>query len=244
MENVMNGRRRGGCLEGAHSDSSGTGLGFARVDVRRGARQPLPEVILGKGKTPSDIVAIARVLLEHSGHAIATRLDREAASALREAFPEGRLCERAMAFAAGRLNRQRPRGEPAVAVVSAGTADLRSAEEAAFILEEMRVSVRRFYDVGVAGIHRLGEALPDIEKCGACIAVAGMDAALPSVLGGLIGIPLVAVPTSTGYGSAFEGLSALLSMLNSCVPGVVVVNIDNGLGAAAAALRILRGRGR
>lgn len=241
---MARGSHGSGRPEAAFSGSSVKGLGFARVDVLRGTRQPLPEVILGKGKTPSDIVEIARVLMEHSGHAIATRLDGEAVSALREAFPEGRLCERAMAFAVGRSSRPRPRGEPAVAIVSAGTADLRSAEEAAFVLEEMRAVVRRFYDVGVAGIHRLGEALPGIEGCGACIAVAGMDAALPSVLGGLVGIPLVAVPTSTGYGSAFEGLSALLAMLNSCVPGVTVVNIDNGLGAAAAVLRILRGHRR
>lgn len=241
---MAGGRHGSGSRDRAFSDRAETALGFARVDVRRGIRQPLPEVILGKGKTPSDIVGIARVLLEHSGHAIATRLDAEAASALCEAFPGGRLCERAMAFAAGRPGRPRPRGEPAVAIVSAGTADIPSAEEAAFVLEEMTVAVKRFYDVGVAGIHRLGEALPGIEGCGACIVVAGMDAALPSVLGGLVGIPLVAVPTSTGYGAAFEGVSALLAMLNSCVPGVTVVNIDNGLGAAAAVLRILRGRRR
>ncbi|MBN2586335.1 MAG: nickel pincer cofactor biosynthesis protein LarB, partial [Candidatus Fermentibacteraceae bacterium] len=124
--------------------------------------------------------------------------------------------------------------------VSAGTSDLHAAEEAAVVLEVMKADIRRIYDIGVAGLHRLSETLPVIRAASVCLVFAGMDAALPTVLGGLYRGPVVAVPTSTGYGTAFGGVTALLSMLNSCSPGICVMNIDNGLGAAAAALRMIR----
>lgn len=226
-----------GLVAGAHA----LDLGFASVDLSRGCRQTLPEVILGSGKLPEEMLAIFRSLLERTGFAIASRLPHESARLLLSSIPDGRHGERARCFAAGR-GPSAPGGEGVVAVVTAGTSDLPAAEEAAFVLEEMSVAVERVFDVGVAGLHRLGRSVGGLSSASVAIVCAGMDGALPSVVGGLLPVPVIAVPTSTGYGTSFGGISALLAALNSCSPGVCVMNIDNGLGAAAAALRILRGK--
>ncbi len=213
-------------------------LGFARVDLGRGARQSLPEVILGRGKASGDIVAIFGSLLERTGHAMATRLGEEAARELTDSFPGSRICERCLAVAAGAPADPVGHHGP-VSVVTAGTSDLGPASEADFILREMGARSILLADVGVAGIHRLSTVMGDISGSAVCIVFAGMDGALPSVIGGLFPGPVIAVPTSQGYGTSFGGVSAMLAMLNSCSPGVAVMNVDNGLGAAAAALRIL-----
>lgn len=215
-------------------------LGFARVDGGRGIRAVLPEVILAAGKSLEELLEVTGSLLDRTGLAIISRLDPQRAAGVMERFPEGRYSERAGVFVAGEYRSDRAGDEGTVAVVSAGTSDLHAAEEAAVVLETMKARVVRLYDIGLAGIHRMSENLPAISEAAVCLVFAGMDAALPTVLGGLYRGPVVAVPTSTGYGTAFGGVTALLSMLNSCSPGICVMNIDNGLGAAAAALRILR----
>ncbi len=216
-------------------------LGFARVDGGRGCRSTLPEIVLAGGKSPEEVAEVTEALLSGSGLAIVSRLEPEKSGEMLKRFPEGTYHERARVFTAGEYGGEAGLDEGTVAVISAGTSDLHAAEEAAVVLETMKVDVDRFYDIGVAGLHRLSGTLPRIREATLCIVFAGMDAALPTVLGGLYRGPVVAVPTSTGYGTAFGGVTALLSMLNSCSPGICVMNIDNGLGAAAAALRILRG---
>ena len=216
-------------------------LGFARVDTGRGITAVLPEVILAQGKSHDEVLKITENLFSRTGLAIVSRTDEDLSRILLEAFPEGQYSERGRLFITGEYMINPERNEGSVAVISAGTSDLHPFEEASIILETMKVDTRRFCDIGVAGVHRLAEVLPCLKKCSVCIVFAGMDAALPTVIGGLFRGPVVAVPTSTGYGTAFGGVTALLAMLNSCSPGICVLNIDNGLGAAAAALRILRG---
>lgn len=218
-------------------------IGPATVDHHRGIRQPLPEVILCQGKTTAQCVAIARAIVGKSGRLLATRASAGQALALSEAFgPDATWNEAArtvVVAAARRRNGSRPR--PAkrhagrVLVVSAGTSDLPVAEEAAVTLEFMGVPVRRVYDAGVAGIHRILRHVPALRRASAIVVVAGMEGALASVVGGITGRPVIAVPTSVGYGASFGGLAALLAMLNSCAAGVTVVNIDNGFGAGYAA---------
>lgn len=215
-------------------------LGFSVVDHSRGGRQYLPEVILAQGKTPSQVVSIMHALLERSSFAIASRVGDQSASALEDAFPFGRWHRLERVFTAGSCP-EGSRVKGRAALVTAGTSDLPVAGEARIILSEMGVEVSQFADVGVAGIHRLSQHLPEILRCSVCICCAGMDAALVSVLGGLFPGPVIAVPVSTGYGASLSGFTALFSSLSSCSPGVTVVNIDNGLGGAAAALRILGG---
>lgn len=216
-------------------------LGFARVDTGRGITAVLPEVILAQGKSPDEVLKITGNLFSRSGLAIVSRAGAELGRLLLEAFPQGQYSKRGRLFVTGEYMINSDSNEGSVAIVSAGTSDLHAVEEASIILETMKVDTRRFCDIGVAGVHRLAEVLPSLKECSVCIVFAGMDAALPTVIGGLYRGPVVAVPTSTGYGTAFGGVTALLSMLNSCSPGICVLNIDNGLGAAAAALRILRG---
>lgn len=216
-------------------------LGFARVDGGRGSRSTLPEIVLAGGKNPEELAEVTAALLSGSGLAIVSRLEPEKSTEILKKFPEGTYHERARVFTAGEYGGEAGVDEGTVAVISAGTSDLHAAEEAAVVLETMKVDIDRLYDIGVAGLHRLSGTLPRIREASLCLVFAGMDAALPTVLGGLYRGPVVAVPTSTGYGTAFGGVTALLSMLNSCSPGICVMNIDNGLGAAAAALRILRG---
>jgi NCAIR mutase (PurE)-related protein len=215
-------------------------IGAATVDHHRGLRQALPEVILCQGKTKAQCVSIARSIVARSGRLLATRASEEQARALVETF-EGaaRWNEAARTVTVERMARARRNGSGRsrgrVLVVSAGTSDLPVAEEAAVTLEFMGVPVDRVYDAGVAGIHRLLKHVKALRRATAIVVVAGMEGALASVVGGITDRPVIAVPTSAGYGASFGGLAALLAMLNSCAAGVTVVNIDNGFGAGYAA---------
>lgn len=211
-------------------------LGFAAVDTHRALRKGFPEVIFGAGKTPAQVVAIAEKIVAANDRVLVTRITPEHAQAFRRKFRKGIHHEAARCLT---LERKPLAKRPGViAVVCAGTSDLPVAEEAALTAEFMGNEVRRIYDVGVAGLHRLFRRLDEIQSANVVICVAGMEAALPSVVGGLIGKPLIGVPTSVGYGSHFGGLTALLGMLNSCASGLTVVNIDNGFGAGYAASQI------
>ena len=210
-------------------------LGFARVDHHRADRQGFPEVIFGQGKTPSQIAGIARAIVERGHSLLVTRTDTTAYEAVAKVVPDARFHEQA------RIIERRthvPRGQGVVLIAAAGTSDIPVAEEAAISAEVMGNDVDRLYDVGVAGLHRLLSERHRLEAARVVIAVAGMEGALASVVGGLVRVPVVAVPTSVGYGASFGGIAALLAMLNSCASGVSVVNIDNGFGAAAIASSI------
>lgn len=213
-------------------------LGFARVDMDRRRRTGFPEVIFGQGKTPEEVMQIAQVILEREPVLLATRVTREQFEAVQAQFPAAIFHERARCLTIERETL--PKCRLAVAVVAAGTSDLPVAEEAAVTLEIFGNRVERIYDAGVAGLHRLLIETDRLRECAAVIVVAGMEGALPSVVAGLVDKPVIAVPTSTGYGASFGGLAALLGMLNSCGSGVTVVNIDNGFGAAYAAATINR----
>jgi NCAIR mutase (PurE)-related protein len=205
-------------------------LAFATVDLSREERTGFPEVVFGEGKTSEQIVAIMSKMMEHSDRVMATRVDAEKAASIKQLMPDVTYHELARTLTWFRRPILRVR-EGYVAVVCAGTSDLPVAEEAAITLECMGSHTERIYDVGVAGIHRLFARLDEIRGASVIVIVAGMEGALPSVLGGLVDKPIIAVPTSIGYGANFQGISALLTMLNSCAPGVSVVNIDNGFGA-------------
>ena len=215
-----------------------TDLGFARVDTHRGLRTGDPEVVFAAGKSPDQTVAILRALGAQPGErpALATRMPTETVAAVREAFPEAYVDEVAAAVAVGPL----PPTRGTVCVVSAGTSDAPVAAEAAFVARAFGAEVERVDDVGVAGIHRLMAVRERLDAADCLVVVAGMEGALPSVVGGLTGVPLVAVPTSVGYGTSYGGLAALLAMLNSCAPGIAVCNIDNGFGAGVFAARVAR----
>ena len=203
-------------------------LGFARVDTHRAVRQGFPEVVYGAGKTPEQVAEIVARLVPH-GRVLATRATLEQYEAVRQRVPEAVYHPEARAIRVGEFP-EAPE-TPYGVVVSAGTADIPVAEEAALTARMMGVAVRTLYDVGVAGLHRLLEHLPMLMEARAIVVVAGMEGALPSVVGGLVPCPVIAVPTSVGYGAHFGGLAPLLTMLNTCAPGVSVVNIDNGFGA-------------
>jgi NCAIR mutase (PurE)-related protein len=213
-------------------------LGFARLDVDRERRTGDPEVVYGAGKTPEQVVQSLRALNErHPDHAVlATRLDAETRAAVRRELPAAEVDDVARAATLGPL----PTARGLVAVVSAGTSDGPVAAEAALTARLHGANVERMEDVGVAGIHRLLAVRDRIAAADCLVVVAGMEGALPSVVGGLTGVPLVAVPTSVGYGTGLDGLAAILAMLNSCAPGIVVVNIDNGYGAGVHAARVAR----
>jgi len=213
-------------------------LGFARVDTDRARRCGFPEVIFGGGKTPEEVVAIGRVLLERNGVLLVSRANAEQHRALAAVFPTARWHERARCLTVEL--KPWPKAEGTVGVICAGTSDLPVAEEAAVTLEIFGNQVERIADVGVAGVHRLLAVRERLEACHVLIVVAGMEGALPSAVAGLVSKPVIAVPTSVGYGASFGGLAALLGMLNSCGSGVTVVNIDNGFGAAYAAANISR----
>jgi NCAIR mutase (PurE)-related protein len=217
-----------------------TDLGFARLDSHRGVRTGDPEVVYGAGKTVAEVVAILHALHRQSDSrpALATRLTPEMLTAVAEEFPSAELDETARCVAVGSL----PTTAGTVAVISAGTSDEPVAAEAAFVARAYGAEVQRVRDVGVAGIHRLLADFGTLDAADCLIVVAGMEGALPSVVGGLVGTPLVAVPTSVGYGASFGGIAALLAMLNSCAPGITVVNIDNGFGAGVFAARVARRR--
>jgi pyridinium-3,5-biscarboxylic acid mononucleotide synthase len=217
-------------------------LSFAQVDHHRALRQGLPEVVFCAGKTTGQVVAICEGLARQSGGFLGTRATEEQAEALRTRFPEARWnpLARTIVFP--------PQRSPSVArapllVVSAGTSDLPVSEEAVEVALAAGLVVERLTDVGVAGIHRLLGASEALHRAAVIIVVAGMEGALPSVVGGLVAVPVIAVPTSVGYGASFGGIAALLAMLNSCAAGITVVNIDNGFGAAVAAFRILARQG-
>jgi hypothetical protein len=211
-------------------------LGFARVDHHRSARKGFPEVVFGEGKTPSQVAAIAGRIVAHGQTLLITRTDAEAFAAVRQTVPDAVFHEQARIIErrAGEI----ARGTGTILVAVAGTSDLPVAEEAAMTAEVMNNPVDRLFDVGVAGLHRLLSARDRLEAARVVIVVAGMEGALPSVVGGLVRAPVIAVPTSVGYGASFGGVAALLGMLNSCAPGVAVVNIDNGFGAACIASQI------
>lgn len=221
-----------------------TDLGYAKVDHHRALRQGASEVIYGAGKTPEQIVGIAVSLREEGAECVLiTRLKDEALALLEERFGESfRFHEVARVGIVGDL--PEPDGNGTVLVVAAGTSDLYAAEEAAFTAEALGNEVKRLYDVGVAGLHRILAHIDDIMEAQVIIAVAGMEGALASVVGGMASCPVIAVPTSVGYGASFGGLSALLSMLNSCASGTSVVNIDNGFGAGFQAHTINHLSGR
>jgi NCAIR mutase (PurE)-related protein len=215
-------------------------LDFARVDHHRSVRQGMPEVVFGQGKTASQIALIAERLVARGHSLLVTRASPEAWAAVREVVPGATFHESARVIFLHKDDTTRSNGS--VLVVSAGTADLPVADEAAICAEVMGHTVERLYDVGVAGLHRLLDARGRLEAAAVVIVVAGMEGALPSVVGGLVSVPVIAVPTSIGYGASFGGVAALLGMLTSCASGLAVVNIDNGFGAAALATRILNTR--
>ncbi|MDQ3625462.1 MAG: nickel pincer cofactor biosynthesis protein LarB [Verrucomicrobiota bacterium] len=213
-------------------------LGFARVDIDRRRRCGFPEVIFGSGKSPGAVAAIAEAILAKEPVLLVSRATREQFEALAAAFPIAQFHESARCITIEL--EPLPKHDGAVAVVCAGTSDLPVADEAAITLEVFGNRVERMNDVGVAGIHRLLAERDRLEACNALVVVAGMEGALPSAVAGLVSKPVIAVPTSVGYGASFGGLAALLGMLNSCGSGVTVVNIDNGFGAAYAAATINR----
>jgi NCAIR mutase (PurE)-related protein len=221
-----------------------TDLGFAKLDTHRALRTGDPEVVYAAGKTADQTVALLRQLAGQPGDrpAVATRLADDALDAVRHALPDATVDAEARCVAVGRL----PPPAGTVCVVAAGTSDAAVAAEAAFVARAFGAAVERVSDVGVAGIHRLLAVRDRLAAADCLVVVAGMEGALPSAVGGLVGVPLVAVPTSVGYGAAFGGLAALLGMLTSCAPGVAVVNIDNGFGAGVFAARVARlaARGR
>ncbi|MBN2057832.1 MAG: nickel pincer cofactor biosynthesis protein LarB [Candidatus Saganbacteria bacterium] len=217
-------------------------IGFAKIDHLRIKRKGFPEVIFCQGKTPAQIAQIAKRIAANKHDVLATRADRKDFQAIKKVIKKAKYHPEAR-IVTFKNTGYRLRTTGSVAIITAGTSDIPVAEEAAVTAEFLGLKVDRIFDVGVAGIHRLASNLERINKAKAVIVVAGMEGALPSVVGGLIEQPVIAVPTSVGYGANFKGLSALLTMMNSCAPGVAVVNIDNGFGAAVMAFSILKSAG-
>jgi NCAIR mutase (PurE)-related protein len=213
-------------------------LGFAKVDHHRLLRVGMPEVIFGSGKTPAQLAQIFSRLAQHDGNVLATRASRQQFTAVKKKVRRAEYRELAQAIV---LQRDKEKfGKGIIAVVSAGTSDIPVAEEAVVTAEIMGNEVEHLYDVGVAGIHRLLANRGTLARARVIVVCAGMEGALPSVVGGLVGVPVIAVPTSVGYGAAFKGVAALLGMMNSCASNVSVVNIDNGFGAGYVAALINR----
>ena len=213
-------------------------LGFAKVDHHRALRVGMPEVIFGERKTPAQIAGIFAQLARHGGNVLATRADEKQFAAVRKKVRGAEYREMARAIVL--QSDRRKYGKGTIAVVSAGTGDIPVAEEAVVTAELMGNDVQHLYDVGVAGIHRLLANRETLVKARVLVVCAGMEGALPSVVGGMVGVPVIAVPTSVGYGTSFQGLTALLGMMNSCASNVSVVNIDNGFGAGYVASLINR----
>lgn len=216
-------------------------LGWACLDHHRHIREGFPEVVYGPGKTCEQLLGIVSKLISVGGPVLVTRVSEEQSESVIQAIPEIEFhpIPKSLTWS-GKISRPRPSNKGTVLVISAGTADLPVAEEACLTLELMGHPFKRIYDVGVAGIHRLLDHLDELRQASVIIAVAGMDGVLPSILGGIVSVPVVAVPSSTGYGANFQGLAPLLTMLNSCATGVAVVNIDNGFGAGAFAAMVNR----
>ena len=213
-------------------------LGFAKVDHHRALRAGMPEVIFGQGKTPAQTAGIFARLAKHGRNVLATRADAKQFAAVKKRIPKAEYRELARAIVLQRDTKTYGKGK--IAVVSAGTSDIPVAEEAVVTAEIMGNEVEHVYDVGVAGIHRLLASRAQLTQARVVIVCAGMEGALPSVVGGLVGVPVIAVPTSVGYGASFKGVAALLGMMNSCASNVSVVNIDNGFGAGYVASLINR----
>lgn len=241
MPQVSDQGDRGGQGDQGGQGDRGNSEAWARLDLQRHGRTGDPEVVFGTGKTPTQVVALLRRLhTAHPGRAVlATRLDDETRAVVSAELPEADVDEVARTATLGPL--PIPYGK--VAVIAAGTSDQHVAAEVAVTVQCFGSEVVRINDVGVAGLHRLLDAKPEFDDADALVVVAGMEGALPSVVAGLSGTPLIAVPTSIGYGASFGGLAALLAMLNSCAPGVVVTNIDGGFTAGVHAARIARRRG-
>ena len=220
-------------------------LGFARLDLHRDLRQGLPEVVFCQNKTAEQIVTIMQKLWEHHDHVLGTRLFPEASETVLKELPEAEYDPVSKLLRLSRGELPQPGDDaPYVMVVSGGTSDQPVAEEAAQTLEFLGSRVIRSYDIGVSGVHRLFDQHALLTEADVIISVAGMEGALTSVVGGLVSCPVIGVPTSVGYGANFQGVSALLAMLNACAPGIAVVNIDNGFGAAVYAHSILRRIGK
>ena len=215
-----------------------TDLGFARIDHHREQRTGVPEIVYCAGKTAEQVRDIFRVMIEKENNVIGTRANNEMYEAVRDVSPDAVFFTEARIISVQKKKPSTP--ETSIAVITAGTSDIPVAEEAAVTAELLGNKVMRIYDAGVAGIHRLVDKLPEIRKCKVIIVIAGMEGALASVVGGLVDKPVIAVPTSVGYGANFGGISALLGMLTSCSSGVTVVNIDNGFGAGFSASMINR----
>jgi NCAIR mutase (PurE)-related protein len=215
-------------------------LGFAKVDLHRELRVGYPEVIYGEGKTDEQVVAITERLMQHGGPVLITRTTAECHGKLAARWPATEHHEAARAVVVRQEGAAKPDGKPGIVVVCAGTSDVPVADEAAITAEVLGNQVKRIYDVGVAGIHRLLDHVEILQASHAVVVVAGMEGALPSVVAGLTHAPVIAVPTSVGYGTGLGGLTALAGMLNSCASGLMVVNIDNGFGAGFAAATINR----
>lgn len=213
-------------------------LDFAKVDHHRALRVGMPEVIFGERKTPAQLAGIFKRLAQHSGNVLATRADAKQFAAVKKSIRGAEYRELARAIVLQRD--QKMYGKGTITVVSAGTSDIPVAEEAVVTAEMMGNDVQHLYDVGVAGIHRLLANREALTKARVIVVCAGMEGALPSVVGGLVGVPVIAVPTSVGYGASFKGIAALLGMMNSCASNVSVVNIDNGFGAGYVASLINR----
>lgn len=215
-----------------------TDLGYARIDHHREVRTGYPEIVYCAGKTIGQVAGIFSVMVQKENNVIGTRASDEIYNAVREIIPEAVYYSEARIISVRK--KEPPVPETAIAVITAGTSDIPVAEEAAVTAELLGNKIIRIYDAGVAGIHRLVDKLPEIRKCAVIIVIAGMEGALASVVGGLVDKPVIAVPTSVGYGASFGGISALLAMLTSCSTGVTVVNIDNGFGAGFSASMINR----
>jgi NCAIR mutase (PurE)-related protein len=213
-------------------------LGFAKVDHHRTLRAGMPEVIFGEGKTPAQVASIFKRLAKHGTNVLATRTTQAQFRVVKKAVRDAKFEDKARATVLRRDRREYGKG--LITVISAGTSDIPVAEEAVITAELMGNQVERLYDVGVAGIHRLLAHRAAISRSRVIVVCAGMEGALPSVVGGLVGVPVIAVPTSIGYGAAFQGIAALLGMMNSCASNVTVVNIDNGFGAGYVASVINR----
>lgn len=209
-------------------------LGYAKVDLHRGKRKGFPEVIFSQGKTPKQVLTIAARILKANDMVLLTRVTPKLAKAIKTKFKKGKYHKDARIYFIGK----KPKQQGLISILTGGTADIPVAEEAALTAEVMGSKVKRIYDVGVAGLHRILSFRKEIEKARVLIVVAGMDGVLASVAGGLFSKPIIAVPTSIGYGLSLQGLTPLLTMLNSCAPGVAVVNIDNGFGAGYIAALI------
>ena len=240
LENLSSGKISVSTAENMLKNFAFEDLGFARVDHHRHLRKGHPEVIYGPGKTNAQIIEIARRIRKSGSDVLASRIEKKQGLAIKRKFAAASYfpTARMIYIPGGRRKKPELKANAMVVICSAGTSDMPVAEEAAITAWAAGCVVERVYDVGVAGLHRLATGMEKFQKAGAIVVAAGMEGALASVVGGLVDCPVIAVPTSIGYGAAFGGIAALLGMLNSCSPGVLVVNIDNGFGAGMAAAMI------